>query len=89
MILTSTSTFSLLSLVLAGPVKFQINGIDMRDIIEETEHILVDNDGPNSDGFVNVVTPCSNYSMWAFNLVEVHKESGGLTSGYDWYSMTW
>jgi hypothetical protein len=38
----STSTFSLVSLVLAGLVKCQINGIDIRDIYEEMEHILVD-----------------------------------------------
>jgi hypothetical protein len=38
----STSTFSLISLVLAGLIKCQINGIDIRDIYEEMEHILVD-----------------------------------------------
>jgi hypothetical protein len=57
----STSTFSLVSLVLAGLVKCQINGIDIRDMYEEIEHILVDNDGTNNDAFINAVTPCSNY----------------------------
>ncbi|KAK6197264.1 Oxysterol-binding protein OBPa [Pestalotiopsis sp. IQ-011] len=37
------------------------NGIDPRDIYEEMEHVLVDNSGTNSDGFINAVTPCSNY----------------------------
>ena len=43
----------------------QLNGIDQRDKIEEMEHIWVDNGGTNSDGFVNAVTPCSNYIGFA------------------------
>ncbi|TVY88213.1 WSC domain-containing protein [Lachnellula willkommii] len=39
----------------------QLNGIDIRDKMEEMEHILVDNNGANSDGFVNAVSPCSSY----------------------------
>lgn len=38
-----------------------LDGIDARDVYEEMEHILVDNSGTNSDGFINAVTPCSNY----------------------------
>ncbi|ETS86444.1 hypothetical protein PFICI_00272 [Pestalotiopsis fici W106-1] len=41
------------------------NGIDPRDIYEEMEHVLVDNSGTNSDGFINAVTPCSNYVGFA------------------------
>ncbi|KAK6064516.1 WSC domain-containing protein [Seiridium cupressi] len=48
------------------------NGIDPRDIYEEMEHVLVDNRGTNSDGFVNAVTPCSNYVGFA---------SGGSSRG--------
>jgi len=39
----------------------QLNGIDMRDRMEEMEHIWVDNNGANADGFVGAVSPCSNY----------------------------
>ncbi|TVY22534.1 WSC domain-containing protein [Lachnellula hyalina] len=39
----------------------QLNGIDMRDRMEEMEHIWVDNNGANTDGFVGAVSPCSNY----------------------------
>jgi hypothetical protein len=45
----------------------QINGIDVRDMMEEMEHILVDNRGTNSDGFVAAVTPCLNYVGFASN----------------------
>ncbi len=45
----------------------QRNGIDIRDRMEEMEHILVDNAGTNSDGFVDAVTPCSNYVGFASN----------------------
>ncbi|KAF8859171.1 heme peroxidase [Acephala macrosclerotiorum] len=31
------------------------------------EHILVDNNGTNNDGFMNAVTPCSNYVGFASN----------------------
>lgn len=40
----------------------QINGIEQRDMMEEMEHILVDNGGTNSDGLVNAITPCSNFA---------------------------
>ncbi|RDW79676.1 hypothetical protein BP6252_04314 [Coleophoma cylindrospora] len=43
------------------------NGIDARDIMEEMEHIMVDNGGTNSDGFVAAITPCSNYVGFASN----------------------
>lgn len=36
--------------------------------MEEMEHILVDKIGTNSDGFVNAVTPCSNYVGFASNV---------------------
>lgn len=39
----------------------QLNGIDIRDKMEEMEHIWVDNNGANSDGFVNAVSPCTSY----------------------------
>jgi hypothetical protein len=71
----STSTFSLVSLVslvVAGLVKCQINGIDIQDMYEETEHILFDDDGTNNDAFINAVTPCSNY---------VGFQSGGSSQG--------
>jgi hypothetical protein len=38
-----------------------LDGIDPRDVYEEMEHVLVDNAGTNSDGFIGAVTPCSNY----------------------------
>ncbi|TVY40053.1 WSC domain-containing protein [Lachnellula occidentalis] len=39
----------------------QLNGIDIRDKMEEMEHIWVDNNGANADGFVGAVSPCTNY----------------------------
>ncbi|TVY62831.1 WSC domain-containing protein [Lachnellula suecica] len=45
----------------------QFNGIDIRDKIEEIEHLWVDNRGTNSDGFVGGVTPCANYIGFASN----------------------
>lgn len=36
-----------------------VNGIDPRKVYEEMEHIMVDNRGFNSDGFLGGVTPCS------------------------------
>lgn len=38
-----------------------LDGIDPRDVIEEMEHLLVDNFGTNADGFVAAITPCSKY----------------------------
>ncbi|ETS73537.1 hypothetical protein PFICI_14483 [Pestalotiopsis fici W106-1] len=38
-----------------------LDGIDARDVYEEMEHLLVDNSGTNFDGFINAVSPCSNY----------------------------
>lgn len=66
--LSSFSTLGLVPLLMfsTGTVA-QINGIDRRDMIEEMEHIWVDNGGTNSDGFVNAVTPCSNYVGFASN----------------------
>ncbi|KAH8900679.1 heme peroxidase [Thozetella sp. PMI_491] len=52
---------------LAALASADTNGIDPRDVYEEMEHILVDNQGTNSDGFVNAVTPCSNYVGFANN----------------------
>ncbi|KAF3012589.1 hypothetical protein E8E14_005591 [Neopestalotiopsis sp. 37M] len=51
--------------LLLGSASAYYNGIDPRDIYEEMEHVLVDNGGTNSDGFVNAVTPCSNYVGFA------------------------
>jgi hypothetical protein len=51
--------------LLVGSALAYYNGIDPRDIYEEMEHVLVDNGGTNSDGFVNAVTPCSNYVGFA------------------------
>ncbi|KAK6071116.1 wsc domain-containing protein 2 [Seiridium cupressi] len=47
--------------VFAGLASAILDGISARDVYEEMEHILVDNSGTNSDGFINAVTPCSNY----------------------------
>lgn len=46
----------------AGLASATLDGIDVRDMIEEMEHIMVDNFGTNSDGFINAVTPCLNYA---------------------------
>lgn len=62
-----TALFSLAHLSLLQLATAQTNGIDLRDRMEEMEHILVDNTGTNSDGFVNAVTPCSNYVGFASN----------------------
>ncbi|KAE9372701.1 heme peroxidase [Stipitochalara longipes BDJ] len=43
----------------------QLDGIDQQDIIDEVEHILVDNTGMNSVPFVSAVSPCSNYTGFA------------------------
>lgn len=43
------------------------NGIEIRDKMEWMEHILVDNNGTNNDGFMNAVTPCLNYVGFASN----------------------
>lgn len=48
-------------LLAANSVFADTNGISSRDILEEMEHIMVDNFGTNSDGFVNAITPCSKY----------------------------
>ncbi|KAH6653037.1 heme peroxidase [Truncatella angustata] len=54
--------FTLASVPLfAGVTNAILDGIDARDVYEEMEHIFVDNSGTNSDGFINAVTPCSNY----------------------------
>ena len=64
--LTSSSLlFTLLSLVNA-----QLDGIDQQDIIDEAEHLLVDNTGMNSVPFVSVVSPCSNYAGFASDLAD-------------------
>lgn len=51
------------------------NGIDPRDVYEEMEHIMVDNGGTNSDGFVDAVTPCSNYVGFASNATDRGEQS--------------
>jgi hypothetical protein len=45
----------------AGLAAAILDGIDPRDVYEEMEHVLVDNGGTNSDGFIGAVSPCSNY----------------------------
>ncbi|KAI0148949.1 heme peroxidase [Pestalotiopsis sp. NC0098] len=50
-----------LTQLFAGLGSAILDGIDARDVYEEMEHILVDNSGTNADGFINAVTPCSNY----------------------------
>lgn len=63
---TTTSVLSLLQgLAVASAYS---NGIDPRDVYEEMEHIMVDNFGTNNDGFVDAVTPCSNYVGFATNI---------------------
>ncbi|RDW92072.1 hypothetical protein BP5796_01466 [Coleophoma crateriformis] len=62
--LLSISFFLPLFVTLVGA---NTNGIDERDIMEEMEHIMVDNGGTNSDGFVAAITPCSNYVGFASN----------------------
>ncbi|KAJ5038456.1 uncharacterized protein L3040_007314 [Drepanopeziza brunnea f. sp. 'multigermtubi'] len=57
------STVVRLSLVqlLGSAVAQSINGIELRDMMEEMEHHLVDNAGMNNSPFVAAVNPCSNY----------------------------
>lgn len=47
--------------IAASSVIANINGIDQRDMMEEMEHLLVDNGGTNSVNFVSAVSPCSQY----------------------------
>ncbi|TEY67392.1 hypothetical protein BOTCAL_0127g00060 [Botryotinia calthae] len=54
---------SIFSLGFLGVCHGQVTGIDMRDMMEEMEHIWVDNDGTNSNGFVKGVSPCLNYAL--------------------------
>jgi hypothetical protein len=52
---------SLIQLLLAiAPVLADRAGIDERDIMEEVEHVFVDNFGHNFDGLYNAVNPCSS-----------------------------
>lgn len=51
------------------------NGISARDRIEEMEHIIVDNGGTNSDGFVAAITPCSTYLGFAANATNRGEQS--------------
>ncbi|KUJ07877.1 heme peroxidase [Mollisia scopiformis] len=68
--------FSLTSFsILFGIVNAQTNGISLRDKMEEMEHIWVDNAGINSDGFVNAVTPCSNYVGFASDATDRGEQS--------------
>ncbi|KAI9050226.1 hypothetical protein LZ554_006365 [Drepanopeziza brunnea f. sp. 'monogermtubi'] len=57
------STIVRLSLVqlLGSAVAQSSNGIELRDMMEEMEHHLVDNAGMNNSPFVAAVKPCSNY----------------------------
>jgi hypothetical protein len=57
----STAPSLILIQLFAGWASAILDGIDARDVYEEMEHILVDNSGTNSDGFIGAVTPCSNY----------------------------
>lgn len=41
----------------------QVDGIDVRDMMEEMEYIWVDNDETNSNGFLKGVSPCLNYAL--------------------------
>jgi hypothetical protein len=59
---TFVSIFTLLCTTLAD-----FPGIDRQDMIEEMEHLLVDNLGTNSIPIVSAVTPCSNYAGFASN----------------------
>jgi hypothetical protein len=52
-------------LALLSPIDAQVDGIDLQDLIEEIEHVLVDNAGMNSVPFVSVVSPCKNYAGFA------------------------
>ncbi|ESZ91631.1 hypothetical protein SBOR_7993 [Sclerotinia borealis F-4128] len=45
----------------------QVDGIDVRDMMEEMEHVWVDNDGTNSNGFLKDVSPCLNYASGSSN----------------------
>ena len=40
-------------------------GVERRDQMEEMEHLLVDNLGTNSNGFIAAVSPCLNYIGFA------------------------
>jgi hypothetical protein len=51
---------SLLQLLLAAQAQ-----ITQRDSMEEMEHLLVDNFGTNSNGFIAAVSPCTNYIGFA------------------------
>lgn len=46
----------------------QLNGIALRDMMEEMEHLLVDNGGMNSNGFVVGMAPCSSDSPGSANM---------------------
>ncbi|KAK6610596.1 WSC domain-containing protein [Botrytis cinerea] len=58
---------SIFSLGFLGVCHGQVTGIDVRDMMEEMEHIWVDNDGTNSNGFVKGVSPCLNYALGSSN----------------------
>lgn len=38
-----------------------LEGIPVRDLMEEAEHIMVDNGGANGHSFVSAITPCSRF----------------------------
>jgi len=61
--------------LLVATANAQANGIDLRDKMEEMEHILVDNRGSDSDGFVNAVTPCLNYVGFASDATDRGEQS--------------
>jgi hypothetical protein len=51
----------LLILGAAWPAAADRDGIAIREIMEEMEHVIVDNQGHNSDGLANAINPCSNF----------------------------
>lgn len=61
--------------LLLGIAHAQDNGIDIRDKMEWMEHILVDNNGTNNDGFMNAVTPCLNYVGFGANGSDLGEQS--------------